>query len=284
MTEFPRTTVGGVSLPRMIVGTNWLLGATHRSAAKDKFVRDFQTSKNIADILTVGGEYGINAIFGWPTPVIAEGVKEAEQKTGKKIHWFMLPGFNMLPGGREEMEPERMLDHVKELGCTFCLPHQYVTDALMDLMHKEIRDLDKYTKMIRDRGMIPGLSTHMPQAIPYADKGGYDIETYVQIYNCDGFMMQMEIDWVMRIIQNAKKPVVCIKPMAAGQLLPPVGLAFVWNTIRDQDMVCVGVTTPDEMKEDIEMSLDFLAKRVPDHKLQETRSKTSLSDDQTADR
>jgi len=58
--------------------------------------------------------------------------------------------------------------------------------------------------------------------------------------------------------------------------LPPVGLAFVWNTIRDKDIVCVGVTTPDEMKEDIELSLDFLAKRMPDHELQATRSKTSL--------
>lgn len=276
MSEFPRTTVGGVSMPRLIVGTNWFLGATHRSAAKDKFVRSYQTSKNIADILTVCGEYGVDAIYGYPTPTLVEGVKEAEQRTGREIIWFMVPGFNVLPGGKEELEPERVFDYVKKMGCTVCLPHQYVTDALMDRMHREIRDLDKYTKMIRDRGMIPALSTHMPETIPYADKGGYDIETYISIYNSDGFMMQMEIDWVMRIIQKAKKPVITIKPLAAGQILAPVGLAFVWNTIRDQDMVCIGVTTPDEMKEDIEISLDILAKRVPDIELQATRSKTSM--------
>lgn len=276
MNEFPRTTVGGVSVPRMIVGTNWFLGATHRSKAKDNFVRSYQTSKNIADILTVCGEYGVNAIYGWPTPTVAEGVKEAEQRTGREIIWFMLPGFNIVPGGDEQAEPERVLDRVKELGGTFCLPHQYVIDALMDRMYKEIRDLDKYTKMIRDRGMIPGLSTHMPETITYADKGGYDIETYIQIYNSDGFMMQMEIDWVMRIIQKAEKPVIVIKPLAAGQVLAPVGLSFVWNTIRDQDMVCIGLTTPDEAKEDIELSLDILAKRIPDHELQATRSKASL--------
>ena len=27
MQEFPRTTVGGVSLSRMLIGTNWLLGS-----------------------------------------------------------------------------------------------------------------------------------------------------------------------------------------------------------------------------------------------------------------
>lgn len=276
MSEFPRTTVGGVSVPRLIMGTNWFLGATHRSVAKDNFVRSYQTSKNIADIMTVCGEYGINAIYGWPTPTLAEAVKMAEDRTGREILWFMVPGFNIVPGGNPEAEPERVLDHVKKLGCTFCLPHQFVTDALMDRMHREIRDLDKYTKMMRDRDMIPGLSTHMPETIPYADKGGYDIETYISIYNCDGFMMQMEIDWVMRIMQKAEKPVIAIKPLAAGQLLAPVGLSFVWNTIRDQDMVCIGVTTPDEAKEDIELSLDILAKRVPDHELQATRSKASL--------
>ena len=59
--------------------------------------------------------------------------------------------------------------------------------------------------MIRERGMIPGLSTHMPEAIPYTDNNGYDIETYIQIYNAAGFLMQVEADWVMRVIRNAAK-------------------------------------------------------------------------------
>jgi hypothetical protein len=39
-TQFPRTSVGGVSMPRMVIGTNWLLGFSHTSAAKDKFIVD----------------------------------------------------------------------------------------------------------------------------------------------------------------------------------------------------------------------------------------------------
>ena len=124
--------------------------------------------------------------------------------------------------------------------------------------------------------MIPGLSTHMPEAVTYADGTGADVETYIQIYNSLGFLMQVEVDWVMRIIRDAKKPVMTIKPLAAGRLLPPVGLAFVWNTIRDQDMVTIGCTTPDEAKESTELSLDFLSRRMPDNELQSTRSKNSL--------
>jgi hypothetical protein len=55
-----------------------------------------------------------------------------------------------------------------------------------------------------------------------------------------------------------------------------VGLAFVWNTIRDQDMVTIGTTTPEEAREVIDLSLDFIDRRLPDHALQKTRSKTSL--------
>jgi hypothetical protein len=89
--------------------------------------------------------------------------------------------------------------------------------------------------------------------------------------------MHVEADWVMRGIKNAKKPVMTIKPLAAGRLLPPVGLAFVWNTIRDQDMVTIGTTTPDEAREVIDLSLDFLNRRLPDNELQTTRSKEFLT-------
>jgi hypothetical protein len=102
------------------------------------------------------------------------------------------------------------------------------------------------------------------------------VETYIQIYNAAGFLMQVEVDWVTRIIRDAKKPVMTIKPMAAGRLLPIVGLGFAWNTIRPQDMVTVGTTTPAEARELIEISLDLLSHQLPDNKLQKTRSKKSL--------
>jgi len=130
--------------------------------------------------------------------------------------------------------------------------------------------------MIRERGMIPGLSTHMPEGIVYADSTDADVETYIQIYNAAGFLMQVEVDWVMRIISHAKKPVMTIKPLAAGRLPPVVGLTYVWNTIREQDMVTIGTTTPDEARKVINISLDLLAHKVPEYQLQKTRSKDSL--------
>ena len=276
MQEFPRTVVGGVSLPRLIVGSNWFLGYSHTSLAKDHFIKEYQSPSRVAEILKVFLDAGVDAVMGPFSDKLEAAVKEAEQRAGRAMIRIITPHFNIKPGGPAESEPERVFDAVKAFGATFCMPHQSMTDALVDRMQRKIRDIDKYTAMIRARGMVPGLSTHMPETIVYADQTGADVESYIQLYNAAGFLMQVEADWVMRIIQNAKKPVMTIKPLAAGRLLPVVGLAFVWNTIRDQDMVTIGTTTPDEAKEVIEISLDLLNKRIPDNQLQRTRSKASL--------
>jgi hypothetical protein len=277
MSDFPRTTVGGVSVSRMIIGTNWFLGYSHTSMAKDKFIKSYQTRDNIADIITTFMKAGVDTIMGMPVPILRDAIKIAEDCTGREAKLIITPHFNITPGGDPAMEPERVFDQCKELNATFCMPHQGVTDALLDRMQGKIRDIDKYTKMIRERGMVPGLSTHMPETIIYADDAEADVETYIQLYNAAGFLLQVETDWVMRIIKNAKKPVMTIKPLAAGKILPPVGLAFVWNTIREQDMVTIGTTTPDEARECIDLSLDFINHRIPGNELQKTRSKKSLT-------
>ncbi len=276
MKEFPRTIVGGISLPRLIIGSNWFLGYSHTSHPKDKFIKDYQTRERITDVLTVFMKYGINAIVAPLSEHLEHAIRSAEDKTGLEMIRLLTPSFNLVPGGPSESEPERVLDHTKQLGAKFCLPHQMVTDALIDKMRQEIRHWDYYSKMIRERGMIPGLSTHMPEAVVYADKMDADVATYIQLYNAAGFLMQVEADWVMRIIKNAKKPVLTIKPLAAGRLLPVVGLAFVWNTIRDQDMVSIGCTTPEEAEDSIQLSFDLLDRRLPENQLQTTRSKKSL--------
>lgn len=276
MNEFPRTVVGGVSLSRLVIGINWFLGWSHTSVAKDSFIKSYQTRRNIADILTVFLESGVDTIMGLPLSPLTEAIGDAEQRTGRSLIRVWTPTFSLLPGGPPAKEPERVFDEMKAAGATICMPHQAMTDALVDRMHGVIRDIDKYTKMIRERDMIPGLSTHMPETVVIADKTGADVETYIQIYNAAGFLMQVEADWVMRVIHDAKKPVMTIKPLAAGKLLPAVGLAFVWNTIRLCDMVTIGTTTPDEAREVIDLSFDFLEKRIPTNELQTTRSKQYL--------
>jgi hypothetical protein len=103
----------------------------------------------------------------------------------------------------------------------------------------------------------------MPELVVYSDANGYDVETYIQLYNCLGFLMQVEVEGVASIIHNAKKPVMTIKPMAAGRCSPFVGLNFAWATLRDCDMVAVGCLNRDEALEDIEISRAAIERRYP---------------------
>lgn len=277
MSDFPRTTVGGISLPRLIIGTNWFLGYSHTSLAKDKFIKEHQTRQKISAVLELFLKSSIDAVMGPPSDLLEEAIQEAEQRTGKPMIRIITPSFNIKPGGDPEENPEAVLDRCKrKLHATICMPHQTVTDALLDRRSEEIRDLKLYTHMIRARGMIPGLSTHLPETVLIADRMQADVETYIQIYNAAGFLMPVEADWAMRIIQNARKPVMTIKPLASGRLLPVVGLSFVWSTIRPQDMVTIGVTTPDEAWEVIEISTALLEDRNQQLDLQKTRSKKLL--------
>lgn len=141
---------------------------------------------------------------------------------------------------------------------------------------KAIPRLPDYLKMIREQGMIPGLSAHMPELIIYSDLNEYDVETYIQIYNCMGFLMQVEIEYINKVIWNAKKPVMTIKSMAAGRCSPFVGLTFNYATIRPCDMVTLGAFTPEEVHEDVEIALAAIERRQPNLEGRSSPAKTEI--------
>jgi hypothetical protein len=208
---------------------------------------------------------GVDAIMAPlnQAPVVARAVEETEQKLGRRIIRIDTPMINTDNNEQARREAEALIRKSKELGSTFCLIHHAMAEKLVNKGTRTIERLDDYTKMIRDQGMLPGLSAHMPEMVVYSDLNEYDVETYIQIYNCVGFLMQVEVETVHNIIHQAKKPVMTIKAMAAGRVTPFVGLNFNWATIRDCDMVAVGCFNEREAEEDLEISRAALEHRAP---------------------
>ena len=263
---FPRTTVAGISLSRMIIGTNWMLGWSHTGPAADhQITRKFQHGENAYPLIKTFLDHGVDTIMGplQQEIVMQEAVQYAQEKSGQKLILIDTPIINVDDNESARREARATIRRSRECGAQFCLIHHSSAEQLVNKNKHQIVRLDDYTDMIRQEGMIPGLSAHMPELILYSDENSYDIETYIQIYNAMGFLMQVEIETVASIIHNAKKPVMTIKPMAAGRTTPFVGLNFVWNTIRDCDMVTVGCFDAEEAEEDIEFSLAALERRLP---------------------
>ena len=278
MPDFPRTMIEDLSVSRMVIGTNWFLGYSHQTHAKDKFIIEQMTRERIADVLEVFFNAGVDTIYGTrpESPHLEDAVRDAEDRTGRRCIKMGTPTFDLSRTPEAMAHNARVLDGFAEIGTAVCLPHQNTTDPLTDRTMRTIGTMDMYCAMIRERGMIPGLSTHMPEVPVYADETGLDVGTYIQIYNAIGFLMQIEVDWVHRMIWERQKPVITIKPLAAGRLHPLVGLAFNWSTIREQDMVCVGTMTPDEAREVLDISWSLFERRASAVELQRTRSKASI--------
>lgn len=265
--QFPRTTVAGISLPRMLIGSNWILGYSHTGAAADKRIKEYHSSKEaMLPLFEAYLAYGVDAVMAPldASPLLRETIEAAEQKTGKKIHRIDTPIINVDDNAQARAEAMQTIRKSKQNGAEFCLIHHASAEQLVNKNKKTIERLPDYLSMIRECGMVPGLSAHMPELVIYSDLNEYDVQTYIQIFNCVGFLMQVEVETVARIIHQAKKPVMSIKPFAAGRITPYVGLTFNWNALRPCDMITVGAMTADEVYENIEISFAAFEKRYPD--------------------
>jgi hypothetical protein len=277
--NFPRTTVAGVSLPRMLIGSNWMFGWSHTGHAADTFIKELHaTAEADLEVIDVFLEYGIDA---WMAPFSSydagyEKTQKVQEKLGKKLILIDTPVVNVDNTEEGRREANAMFKKSAALGSTFCFLHHVSCEQLVNKNKKIIDRLGDYTSMIREQGMIPGLSAHMPEIIQYSDLNEYDVETYIQIFNCLGFMMQIEIESVIRIIHEAKKPVMTIKPMAAGRTTPYVGLTFNWNVLRERDMITCGCLNKYEAEEDIEISFAALERRLPDLEGRSSPAKQSI--------
>ncbi|MCL2443348.1 MAG: hypothetical protein FWD13_07780 [Treponema sp.] len=277
--SFPRTTVAGVSLPRLLIGSNWIFGWSHTGHAADIYIKEQHSTVDATlRLLEAFLQYGIDA---WVAPFSShpdalDKIKQIQDKIGKKLILIDTPILNMDNTEAARNEARAVIKTSAELGSAFCLIHHSSCEQLINKNKRTMDRLGDYTDMIRQAGLIPGLSAHMPEIIQYSDENNYDVETYIQIFNCLGFLMQVEVESVIRIIHAAKKPVMTIKPMAAGRTTPYIGLTFNWNVLRAQDMITVGCLNEHEVHEDVEISLAAMEKRLPNIEGRGSPGKTSI--------
>lgn len=277
--QFPRTEVAGISMPRMIMGSNWVLGFSHTGVAADNYIKQINYNREaIAAIAERFLAQGVDAAMApmCDNSCFPDGLKLAEDRLGKKIIKVDTPILNVDDNAAARHSAEVEIKKSAAAGATFCLIHHSSAEQLVNKNLRAMPRLPDYLSMIRDAGMIPGLSAHMPELILYPDANEYDVQTYIQIYNPMGFLMQVEIEQVSRIIHGAKKPVMTIKPMAAGRTTPYVGISFAYATLRPQDMVTVGCMTPDEASEDIEIGLAAIDRRMPDLEARHSPNQTEV--------
>jgi len=268
--KFPTTRIEKYEVSRMLCGTNTFYGYSHFSHAKDVWLRRYFTQERIIEVMCRFAEHGINGIVSIPRPDLKQAIDEVERRTG--VHFITFA----TPGGKDEDDLMTGVRLSRDLGCEFCMPHTGYTDPRILAAEGRLVGFDRALPLIRQCGMVPGLSTHRPEAITVGDAGGYDVATYIQPYNSAGFLCSVETDWVARVINGTPKPVIAIKPLGAGRVMPPTGLRFVYGTIKPIDSVCIGTMSPEEVDEDVKLAFEALTGAKADVQHQYTRSKKVL--------
>jgi len=264
---FPTTVVGGVELSRMLCGTNTFFGYSHFSQARSTWLRRYFTEDRIVEVLRRAAELGITGVVAPPEPRMPRLLGRLREETGLSMHYIATPGR---PTAAETL-PD--IDWCAEAGATICMLHPTFTDRHLHGGTGKITDVEALLARIRSLGMVPGLCTHRPETLPAVTEAGYDVEVFILPLNVAGFLMPLETDWQGRIIRETPKPVICIKPLAAGRVMPPSGIPFVYQYAKPTDMMCIGMLSPEEVEEDVAIALAALRGQAVELELSVTRSK-----------
>jgi len=254
---FPTTHIGHLELSRMLIGTNPFYGYSHFSRAKDTWLKRYFTPQRIYEVIEACARQGLNGVLSGAGTHFKTGLQpileEVERTTGVHVVWIGTPAGRAL---------EELLEEIRaaaDQGVQICMPHQMYSDNMLVPNQGRLIGYEQAAQLIRDLGMVPGVSTHRPEAITTCDQAGYDVAAYIQPYNPIGFLCPLETDWVRRIISGTNKPVIVIKPLAAGRVLPPTGLNFCYSTIKPIDTVCVGMFSVEEVEEDVNLARSIIS-------------------------
>ncbi len=259
----PKIKLENLEISRLVCGTNPFMGISHFTRAKDLFFREyFDTPAKIAEIMRyMLEEFGVNACISSPRDEMYAAIQIVEKETGQKYYWICTPS-RRLTAKSVDANTQNQVQWCADHGVSVCMPHRDYTDHNIT-EEGTIRGYPEIAAVIRDKGMIPGLSTHYHETISICDQQNYDASLITQPLNTVNFMANLEVNELVQKIQHTKRQILAIKPLAAGRVLPEVGLTYCLNVIKPNDFVAIGFGSIHEADYDCQLVEQIFAKSGP---------------------
>ncbi len=279
MSGFPQFRVEGVTLPRVICGTNALLGWSHVSPGRDAWIREYFTPDRIARVLAKCIDLGVTAVMGPLFPRLIDALDETEKLTGVRMTWVSTTNAGMAPKGKEEeIQKARAAGNTEEVlaiarestaeqaamlkaaGAPICLFHGGWIDR-WPVDNGRLRDFSRFTQAIREAGLIPGAMTHDSQRLSELVSGGYDLSLFGTPVNKGGWNMRPSRDEALGVIAKVGKPVLAIKTLACGRFDEHhIADWLNWAVdVEGIEAVVIGVMVEQEAEESIPILRDRFA-------------------------
>lgn len=256
MIPLPTATIEGLELPRILIGTNSLLGWSHTSKGRDEWIRRTFTAQRVAEILIHCARLGATGVVGPIFPRLIEALDLA-RAMGAKITWVSTTTPNK-DTFREQIA------QIKAAGSPICFFH----GAWMDrwpVVDGRLEGLEDHIATIREAGIIPGTAVHNGERLSLITSLGYDFAAYLVPVNKAGLHMNPDRETVLQAVASANRPVVAIKPLACGRFDEDMPSEWLQWTLERPNVVAatVGIMNEDEATEDVAAARAIFEAPVP---------------------
>lgn len=252
MTTLPTVQLGPHRITRLICGGNPIAGYSHTSTELDWEMRRFYTMPRVQALLDRCLECGINTLQTRGDHFHMRMILEHRERGGA-IQWIAQTAseFASIPANIREIAtygPIAIYHHGTHVDNAW---HAGRIDQVADLL-----------KAIRDTGLATGMGSHIPAVIEYAEARGWPTDFYIcSLYNLapgrkavaavEGVdpgekFLDAHRDLMTSVIRQLDKPVLAIKPLAAGRKgaspeTVRAALQYAYDHIKPTDAVVVGM-------------------------------------------
>jgi len=282
MSAFPSLTIEGVTISRVICGTNALLGYSHVSAGRDAWAREYFTAQRIARVFARCQELGVNAVMGPLHSRLAEALDETARLTGQAMVWVATTAADRAPAGQlDALQAARAAGRVDEataisrasladqaaelkaLGAAFCLLHGAWADRWPEERGGLVGCADAMAT-IRAAGLVPGSSSHDAPRVSQLDDDAYGTAVLAAPVNRDGWFMRPSQADAMERYARLRHPLIAIKTLACGKFEPEMDVAgnLRWAAAAPGvEAVALGVMIEQEAEQGLPILREAFAER-----------------------
>ncbi|MEW5760566.1 MAG: hypothetical protein AB1779_07355 [Candidatus Thermoplasmatota archaeon] len=218
-------------VPKVMLGTSPFIGAGQFGAkAMEYYSKFYLKPENMVSIILKCIELGANAVQAVAYEKVINAISKSIEISDTEI-------FVLGTVGLENVDKE--LEFLQNIGAKFIVAHG-------DLVDSNIKKSIEILKIAKEYGFETGVATHTPGKVIPIVENIEEVRLILAPINKIGRFMKPTIDSAMKAILNSSKPIIAIKPLAAGFLSPLEGLSFLSDKVKG---IAVGITSETEAEE-----------------------------------
>jgi hypothetical protein len=272
----PKVKFGESEVTRLAIGSNPFYGYSHFNSILNNFMREYMTQDRRMETLHRAEEAGIGT---WQLHYMKQTMEDFRRyrSEGGKMNWFLLGDFEM-------MTDLSLIGKVaKELKPIGIAHHGNRTDERFRAGQME--KVREFCKVVRDSGVMVGVSSHNPAVIDTIEGQGWDVDYFQTcVYNVTrtrqearalfnespldngGMFMERDPERMFKVIRQTKRPCLAFKILGAGRADRPAEVAAAFESafanIKPTDAVIVGMCPRfrDEIAENVALTMKYASR------------------------